>query len=125
MDPLTTLAGYGSGYGYGYGYGYGDGYGDGIALQIPRESAWIAYHYIVSHRQRLLLRSGEYVEVGDNIHEDRIEMCQMGLHASLCPADAVKYKPSNSVLTKVLIWGKVVVAKDKLVATDRRIVEIL
>jgi hypothetical protein len=48
------------------------------------------------------------------------------LHASLCIEDAKTYKSSeNCVLTKVKVWGEIIFSKDKLVATNRQIVEVL
>ena len=56
--------------------------------------------------------------------QDNIEMCRCGLHASLVPKDAKKYSPNNTVLTKVKVWGEIHIGKDKLVATDRQIIEV-
>jgi len=102
-----------SGCGYGSGYGY---------VQIRKTSAWIAYHYI---RKGLLLRNGMKTAVGEHLHEKKIQMCEYGLHASFSQSDAAKYKPNDAVLTKVLVWGRIEVGKDKLVATDRQIIEIM
>jgi len=125
-------SGYGSGYGYGYGsgdgdgYGYGDGSGSGsgygVTMVIPESVAWMAYHYI---DKSLMMRNRQTIKVGEKIHEDKIIMCSCGLHASLCPLDAQQYRPPDSVLTKVKVWGRVIVGRDKLVATDRMIIEIL
>jgi len=52
-------------------------------------------------------------------------MCERGLHASLSPEDAKEYAPSPAVLTRVHVWGRVIVGQDKLVATDRQIIEIV
>jgi len=48
-------------------------------------------------------------------------MCEYGLHASFTPEDARDYAPYKSVLTKVKIWGRVIIGRDKMVATDRMI----
>ena len=117
-------SGNGDGYGDGYGYGYGDGDGDGdgeIELEIPESAAWEAWHFLGKHKS---LRNGGTAEVGQHLHEDAIRMCSHGLHASLSREDAGSYKPYGGVLTRVKVWGRVKVAKDKLVATDREIVEI-
>ena len=71
------------------------------------------------------MRYGGKVKVGQKLHEDEIEMCQRGLHASFTPEEAEKYKPQNAVLTRVKVWGRVIVGEDKLVATDRQIIEIV
>ena len=131
-------SGYGSGYGDGDGYGYGDGDGDGdgdgygsgsgygYQITIPKQSAWIAYHYIIPIRDsQYRLRNGIPILVGQHIHEDKIRMCEYGLHAGLCEQDARNYAPSGSVLTKVKVWGRIQLQKDKLVATDREIIEVL
>ena len=116
----------GSGYGYGYGSGYGDGdgsgYGDG-EFELSKDGAWEAYHYILKQKGKYVLRSGEIVKKEQELHEDEIELCEYGLHASLCPEDAKQYAPKGSVLTKVKIWGMIKIQRDKLVATDRMIVE--
>ena len=104
--------------------GYGDGYGSGYGykLNLSKDDAWDAYHYIANG---LIMRNGQSVKVGEHIHEDEIIMCQSGLHASLDKGDAMRYAPLNAVLTKVKVWGKMIIDKDKLVATDRMIVEVL
>ena len=126
--------GYGSGYGDGYGYGRGDGSGDGSGygdgsnhiLDIPRTSAWTAYHYVNKHNGLYRLRGGRLTSLGEEVHEPDIELCRCGLHASLSPVDARNYRPvREAVLTRVLVWGQVQVAQDKLVATNRVIVEEL
>jgi hypothetical protein len=127
-------SGYGSGYGDGSGSGYGDGdgsgygYGDGYGeIEIPKESAWECYHFIRRSVvvDDFILRTGAPINIGDHLHEDGIELCKRGLHASLSARDAKKYAPPESVLTKVKVWGRIIVDKDKLVATDRQIVEVL
>jgi hypothetical protein len=123
--------GYGSGYGdgsgdgYGDGYGSGDGYGDGdTVLFIPQKHAWPAYHYIKKSKgKRFLLRDGRNIRLNQVASEPKIKMCEYGLHAGLTKRDAGQYAPAHSVLTKVLVWGKVIVGRDKLVATHRKIIE--
>ena len=139
-----SCSGDGSGYGYGYGsgdgsgYGYGDGSGDGSGygygygsgsgaqqLHIPEACAWHVYHWICPNHAATgtyNLRSGKRVSVNEHVHEDRIEMCECGMHASLSAEEAKEYAPNDAVLTEVLVWGTVIVGKDKLVATDRMIV---
>ena len=113
----------GSGSSYGYGDGYGDGYGYG-ELNVPKEAAWLAWHYIRRNRGGVcVMRDGKEARPLKHIHRASIEMCKRGLHASLTPQEACRYKPNDSVLTKVKIWGRVIVGRDKLVATDRMIIE--
>jgi hypothetical protein len=119
-DPNLGIDGYGQGYSDGSGYGYGS-----QELSISKDSPWSAYHFIQAQGAELITRSGEKVTVGEPLHEDKIVMCEKGLHASFTAGEARKYAPAGSVLTKVLVWGRVIVDKDKLVATDRQIVEIL
>ena len=130
-----------SGYGYGcsgLGYGYGDGcsgfgygcsgYGDGcgdMEIILDYQSAWSAYHYIAKNGDSMILRNGKTATVGEKLHEDKIKMCQTGLHASLARKDAATYRPSISVLTRVKVWGKIRIQRDKLVATDRQIIAII
>jgi hypothetical protein len=56
------------------------------------------------------------------LHEPEIALCEKGLHASFTIEDAKKYAPVNSVLTEVKVWGRIIIDKDKMVATDRMIV---
>jgi len=131
------VEGYGCGCGVGYGYGYSNGEGYGYrsgppgstefakTLIIPEPYAWDAYHCVRIRDGKYVLRDGRKVRVGEELYEPNIKLCVRGLHASLSPKDAVRYAPPNSVLTKVKVWGKVQVDKDKLVATNRKIVEII
>ena len=119
-------SGYGSGYGYGYGYGsgYGDGFGYGYGKQevvLAKEDAWVAWHYIKKTNNGYKLRNGQVVKMGEVVEEPEIKMCERGLHASLNAEDAIQYAPAFSVLTKVKVWGRIEVQKDKLVATHRMI----
>jgi len=121
--------GSGRGDGKSYGNSYGDGSGCGAAsaktLIIPKSRAWDAYHYVRVCDGEYVLRDGRKVSVGKELYEPSIKMCVRGLHASLSPKDAVRYAPPNSVLTKVKVWGKLRVGVNKLVATNRKIVEVL
>lgn len=129
--------GYGDGDGYGYGYGNGSGnsddgsgYGDGtgcnaIELHIPRIAAWRAYHYVAKDSDgSYRLRDGRTVAIGEALIESDIKMCVSGLHAGLTEKNARRYRSDviNPVLTEVLIWGRVNLEKDKLVATNRMMV---
>ena len=67
------------------------------------------------------MRNGKRIGLDEPLHEEKIKLCSRGLHASLSPKDARQYAPNNSVLTKVLVWGRIKLQKDKLVATDRKI----
>ena len=118
--------GYGPGCGCGYGCSGGDGSGSGYGeVTITVDNPWIAYHYIHKSKEGLQLRSERYTQVGEILQESVIEMCKCGLHASFTERDAQQYRPANSVLTRVQVWGRVIVAKDKLVATHRKIIEVL
>ena len=119
--------GSGDGYGYGYGSGYGDGYGDGdgSVFIVSKKHAWKAYHYIArKDKETFITRSGQEITIGTKLHEKKISMCQRGLHASLSHKDARKYAPRNSVLTEVLVWGRIQLRSDKLVATHRKLIGI-
>ena len=67
------------------------------------------------------MRNGQEVKLGEELHEDEIKLCSKGLHASLVKEDAEQYAPGGSVLTKVKVWGRIKIQRDKLVATDRQI----
>ena len=137
-DGYGPGSGYGYGCGSGYGYGcssgygrssgYGDGYGDGCGcgyeIELPQKAAWSAYHYIVRKGEKFVMRNGRTIEVGQVIREEKIKMCYYGLHAGLTKGDARKYRPVGSVLTRVLVWGKIRLQEDKIVATHRKIVGI-
>jgi len=117
---------HGSSFDFGSGFSESSGSGFGYItteITIPKDSAWRAYHYIQKTDAGYRLRSGLIIQQGDEIHEDGIEMCERGLHASLTPSEAELYAPSQSVLTEVLVWGKLIVSQDKLVATDRKLLK--
>jgi len=116
--------GSGDGYGYNFGYGSGSGYGFGEFV-LAESDGWEAYHYIRLSEHGFITRNGEAVRVGQHLHEDKIIMCSCGLHASLTPEEAVRHKLPGSVLTKVKVWGHIIYQKDKLVATDRQIIEVM
>jgi hypothetical protein len=119
-------SGYGDGYGSGSGYGDGYGYGDGVnGVKILMKHALTAFHYIKKVGNQFLLRNGVLIKINEPVHESKIKLCELGLHASLTKEDANLYAPAGSVLTKVKVWGQVKFAKNKLVATNRMIVEVL
>ena len=64
------------------------------------------------------------VEVGQILHCDKIKLCRFGLHASFTEEDAKTYAPREHLLTRVAVWGRIIVDSDKLVATDREVIEI-
>jgi hypothetical protein len=137
-------SGDGSGYGYGYGdgSGSGDGSGDGYCsgdgngdgsgygygsgsgeISLPEESPFTAYHFIRKNLDGCYnMRNGETVTTGQVVKEETTKLCESGLHASFCKRDAEKYRPENSVLTEVHVWGRVIMGRDKLVATHRKII---
>ena len=93
-----------------------------MRITIPKKYQWKCYHFI---HKNLIMRNGQKISLGEHIHEDNIGLCACGLHASLSVEDAMKYKPSASVLTEVLVFGTIIIAQDKLVATDRITTKIL
>jgi len=126
---ITNVGGFGYSYGYGYdGGGDGSGYGyshDDGELVVPKSAAWRAYHYIKPDGDAFIMRNGVRTAIGSVAHENSLKMCRMGLHASLSKTDAKKYAPEGSVCTRVLVWGRVIVAQDKLVATYRQLVGVV
>ena len=123
----------GCGYGYGSGDGYGTGSGSGFGsgshiIHIEKTEAWLAWHYVRpgNHPGELVLRNGRLTHIGDHLHEDKIDICSRGLHASLSRSDAAVNRPLDcTVLTRVLVWGDIACVHSELVATDREIVEIV
>jgi len=149
-EGIGSQLGRGDGCGNGAGIGYGlysiDGGGDGSGMLhgyssayqihdcileapefvVAEENAWTAYHYIKKDEVgELVLRNGKTAKLGERLHEDKIDLCECGLHAGLSIEDAAKYAPKNSVLTRIKIWGRIKIGKDKIVGTDRKIIEIL
>ena len=50
-----------------------------------------------------------------------ITLCEKGLHASLCPFDALQYAPGPN-LALVELRGEIIKGDDKLCASERRII---
>jgi hypothetical protein len=137
IDLTLYSAGPGYGYIYGYGYGYsdgdgdGDGYGDGhgsgsgygygsglvwISPKTPILAWWYVGEYSNLHfNQSLSATVGE-------IHKwpYRPNLCQAGLHASLKPEDAAKYREGK--LCRVACSGWVMFDRDKFVCTRRKVI---
>jgi len=119
-------SGCGSGYGEGDTDGSGSGYGFGYQFKIPYAKAWTAYHCIKKTGQgEFLMINGKTVKINQKIYEKEIRMCEYGLHACLSPRDASSYNFNEKeyVLTKVKVWGDIIVGVNKLVATNRMIIE--
>ena len=119
-------SGDGSGYGYGYGYGYGDGYGSG-EIQLPEKNAWRVVHYIKKSENGFALRDGRDVQIGDIVrHVGELVLCKSGFHSSFTDQEAIEYKPSpDAESTECLVWGRVIVGKDKLVSEYRKIIGVI
>jgi len=125
---LADGYGFGSGNGYGFGYSDGSGYGNkNYRFKIPYTKAWTAYHYIKKIGQgEFLMLNGKTVKINQKIHGKEIRIYKYGLHASLSPRDASNYRghcDAGKVLTKVKVWGDIIVGVDNLVATNRMIIE--
>lgn len=76
----------------------------------------IGYHFVNE-----TLRNGEPVPSdGVWLIEEKIRLCNYGLHASLHPFDALKYAPGNT-LCLVELGGEIEYGDDKLVAQKRKI----
>ena len=58
---------------------------------------------------------GEWIE-----HDDEIEMCKSGFHASKNIMDALSYAP-GSTICRVQVAGEIILGNDKLVASKRKI----
>ena len=78
----------------------------------------IAYHFVSSALRdgSPIPADGVWLEVAPPI-----KMCERGLHASVCPFDALGYAPGNT-LCLVELAGKIKTDTDKCVASRRRII---
>ena len=79
----------------------------------------IAYHFVGE-----TLRDGSPVPADGVklVYPGRPVLCQSGLHASVDPWDALKYAP-GPILCRVEVGGTVEVDSDKVVGTERTILE--
>ena len=77
----------------------------------------IAYHFVGN-----ALRDGSPVPPDGTwlVHSGPLEMCRIGLHASVDPFDALQYAP-GPILCKVEVQGRILHQADKLVAEQRKI----
>ena len=57
------------------------------------------------------------------VHKGRLELCEVGLHASVEPLDALKYAP-GSIICRVQCSDRVEYGEDKLVCGRRRVLWI-
>jgi len=81
-----------------------------------------AYHFLVlGGRMRHPVNGHTHVTKGLSLHEDEIQLCVRGLHASIEPIDALQYAP-GPCLTLVECSGKIVKDIDKIVCTDRKVI---
>jgi len=81
-----------------------------------------AYHFLAhGGRLRKPVNGHTHVVAGLALHEDEIQLCVRGLHASIKPIDALQYAP-GPCLTLVECSGKIVKDIDKIVCTDRKVI---
>ena len=81
-----------------------------------------AYHFLAhGGRLRHPVNGHTYVVAGLALHEDEIQLCVRGLHASIKPIDALQYAP-GPCLTLVECSGDVLCEEDKIVCTDRKVI---
>ena len=81
-----------------------------------------AYHFLaLGGRMRHPVNGHTHVVAGLALHEDEIQLCVRGLHASIKPIDALQYAP-GPCLTLVECSGKIVKDIDKIVCTDRKVI---
>lgn len=75
---------------------------------------------------RLRYNDGREIRVGETLTVDcEPVLCEAGLHASKRIIDALRYYPSNPVVTRVTLGGIVIHGDDKSVATERTVVAML
>jgi len=79
----------------------------------------LAYHFVGDKLRdgRPAPADGEWLE-----HDGPVEPCASGLHASICPFDALQYAPGGA-LCLVELGGTVIHSNDKVVASRRRIIK--
>ena len=79
----------------------------------------LAYHFVGDKLRdgRPVPADGECLE-----HDGPVELCASGLHASICPFDALQYAPGGT-LCLVELGGTVTHGNDKVVASRRRIIK--
>ena len=77
-----------------------------------------AYHFVSDTLRdgRPVPADGEWLE-----HTGPLKLCASGLHASICPFDALQYAPGNT-LCLVELGGEIAHGEDKVVASRRRII---
>ena len=77
-----------------------------------------AYHFVYDTLRdgRPVPADGEWLE-----HDGPVFLCDSGLHASICPFDALQYAPGNT-LCLVELGGEIIHGDDKVVAGRRRII---
>lgn len=78
----------------------------------------LAWHFVGQ-----TLRDGRPVPADGEwlVHDGPLVLCESGLHASVCPFDALSYAP-GPILCRVEMGGTIRHGDDKLVAMRRRIV---
>ena len=68
--------------------------------------------------------SDEPIVVGETLEASGpLELCKNGMHASICPLDALKYAP-GSMLCRVRLDGEIIKGEDKLCARKRTVLWI-
>lgn len=83
-----------------------------------------AWHFIKDDYK--LRYSDELVEIGKTYsvgNPDKIELCNHGMHASVCVYDALNYAP-GPIICRVKLSGKIVKGDDKVVAEHRKVLWI-
>jgi hypothetical protein len=82
----------------------------------------LAWHW--AKNDLLTLHSNEKIAVGETLSAvGDIKLCENGMHASLCPFDALQYAP-GSMLCRVEMGGEVIKGNDKLCARSRKVLAI-
>ena len=82
-------------------------------------SSVLAWHFVGD-----TLRDGSPIP-GDGVkltYQSTCKLCESGLHASIIPFDALKYAPGNT-LCRVLCSGRIIESSDKLVCSERTILQ--
>lgn len=84
---------------------------------MPKAKKILAWHFT----DGMTLRDGQPLVVGKTYrHNEKVELCESGYHASRILFDALRYAPGTQ-LSRVECWGDVKEDGDKLVARNRRV----
>lgn len=81
----------------------------------------LAWHFLKENRMlrdgSLLVEPGYVYSIGK---DERVDMCSVGMHASVKAMDALRYAP-GPIVCRVLVWGGVATDGDKIAGRHREV----